>query len=317
LIHLFIFVSLGLIILIVSGDFLVNGAVGVSRRLGIPKLIVGLTVIAFGTSAPELVISVRAVLEGVSGLAIGNVVGSNIANILLVLGLPAAIMGLPMMKEESRKPYLIMLSSNIVFITICFFWQLNRVSGIILILILLAVILDNVFNSTKSFSNENFSENTGEDDYKNRLSKYVFLVILGIIGLPIGANIFVDNAILIADQLGVSEAVIGLTLVAIGTSLPELSTMIMAIIRRENEMALGNVIGSNLFNLLAIMGIASIFGTITIPPEFFKFDIWFMLFTSLLLIPLVFKSLSLNRIWGFLFILIYMAYIVLVINRGT
>ncbi len=294
-----------------------NGAVGISRKLGVSKLIIGLTIIAFGTSVPELVISVRAVIDGISGLAIGNVVGSNIANILLVLGLPCTIIGLPLIEKESRKPYLVMLISTIIFISICLFWQLNRISGIILILIFNVVILDNIINSKKTASKNYLSINNIKDGDRTSLSKYIFFILLGFIGLPFGANVFVDNIVLLADRIGVSKAVIGLTIVAIGTSLPELSTMVMAIIRREKEMALGNVIGSNLFNILAIMGISSIFGTINIPPAFFKFDIWVMLFTSLLLIPMLFKSVELNRTWGVLFILIYIVYIVLVINRGS
>ena len=150
--YFFILTFLALIFLLISGDLVVKGAVGVAERLGVPKLIVGLTIVAFGTSAPELVISVRAVLDGVSGLAIGNVIGSNIANVLLVLGLPAVIFGLPLMECESRRAYIIMLVSTLLFLAICFFWELNRSSGAVLIILFLIVILDSIISTQKPVS---------------------------------------------------------------------------------------------------------------------------------------------------------------------
>ncbi|MGB0634744.1 MAG: calcium/sodium antiporter [Paracoccaceae bacterium] len=314
--YFFILTLLALVFLLLSGDLLIKGAVGVAERLGIPKLIVGLTIVAFGTSAPELVISIRAVLDGVSGLAIGNVVGSNIANVLLVLGLPAAIFGLPLIERKIRRTYLIMLGSTLLFVCICFFWELNRSSGIILIVLFLIVILDSIISNQKRFAKLKHSINEVEVLDKTILSKQILLLLLGLVGLPLSANIFVDNAINIANGFGVSEVVIGLTMVAIGTSLPELSTMFMAIIRKEKEMALGNIIGSNLFNLLGVIGISSFISNITIPNELLQFDLWLMVCSAFLLAPIIFRPKNLNRIWGLLFIMIYLAYIILVINRG-
>ena len=314
--YFFILTFLALIFLLISGDLLVKGAVGVAERLGVPKLIVGLTIVAFGTSAPELVISVRAVLDGVSGLAIGNVIGSNIANVLLVLGLPAVIFGLPLMECESRRAYIIMLVSTLLFLAICFFWELNRSSGAVLIILFLIVILDSIISTQKHFAKPKLLINDKKVVDRDVLSKQILVLILGLVGLLLSANLFVDNAIHIANGFGVSEVVVGLTLVAIGTSLPELSTMIMAIIRREKEMALGNIIGSNLFNLLAIIGISSVIGNITIPSELLQFDLWLMAFSAVLLAPMIFKPIKLNRIWGLLFLSIYLAYLILIINRG-
>ena len=305
-----------MVFLLLSGDLLIKGAVGVAERLGIPKLIVGLTIVAFGTSAPELVISIRAVLDGVSGLAIGNVVGSNIANVLLVLGLPAAIFGLPLIEREIRRTYLIMLGSTLLFVCICFFWELNRSSGIVLIVLFLIVISDSIISNQKRFAKPEHSVNEVEVLDKTILSKQILLLLVGLVGLPLSANIFVDNAINIADGFGVSEVVIGLTMVAIGTSLPELATMFMAIIRKEKEMALGNIIGSNLFNLLGIIGISSFISNITIPSELLQFDLWLMVCSAFLLAPMIFRLKNLNRIWGLLFIMMYLAYMILVINRG-
>ena len=314
--YFFILTFLALIFLLISGDLLVKGAVGVAERLGVPKLIVGLTIVAFGTSAPELVISVRAVLDGVSGLAIGNVIGSNIANVLLVLGLPAVIFGLPLMECESRRAYIIMLVSTLLFLAICFFWELNRSSGAVLIILFLIVISDSIISTQKHFAKPKLLINDKKVVDRAVLSKQILVLMLGLVGLPLSANLFVDNAIHIANGFGVSEVVIGLTLVAIGTSLPELSTMVMAIIRREKEMALGNIIGSNLFNLLAIIGISSVIGNITIPSELLQFDLWLMAFSAVLLAPMIFKPIKLNRIWGLLFLSIYLAYLILIINRG-
>ena len=314
--YFFILSLLALVFLLLSGDLLIKGAVGVAERLGIPKLIVGLTIVAFGTSAPELVISIRAVLDGVSGLAIGNVVGSNIANVLLVLGLPAAIFGLPLIEREIRRTYLIMLGSTLLFVCICFFWELNRSSGIVLIVLFLIVISDSIISNQKRFAKPEHSVNEVEVLDKTILSKQILLLLLGLVGLPLSANIFVDNAINIADGFGVSEVVIGLTMVAIGTSLPELATMFMAIIRKEKEMALGNIIGSNLFNLLGIIGISSFISNITIPSELLQFDLWLMVCSAFLLAPMIFRLKNLNRIWGLLFLSIYLAYLILIINRG-
>ena len=288
----FLYVALGLVILIVAGDALVKGAVNLALRLGIPALVVSLTVVAFGTSAPELLVSVQAILDGAPGLALGNVVGSNTANVLLVLGVPALIATLHTSHCETRRDYLYMLGASALFIALCLPGALVWWNGLLLLAVL-AVILVATFLASRGED----AEVEGADDAMAGWKVAAFL-ILGLVGLPLGANLLVDGATTIARTFGVSEAVIGLTLVAIGTSLPELATTVMAAIRRHADVALGNVIGSNLFNLTAIMGIAVLVGPVPVEPSFLRVDLWIMLASTLLLIPFVFLRRDITRLWG-------------------
>ena len=314
MLYSFLVAGFGLVVLLLSGDFLLRGAISVSNKLGISKLIIGLTVVAFGTSAPELLISIRAVLDGVSGLAIGNVVGSNIANILLVIGLPASVAGLPLVGTETQKPYLIMIASSILFISVSFFGVINLTSGLFLFFGFVFVFTYTVVTASKKTLTPSMNIDETRHDPNTKTIIAIFLILLGLVGLPLGTNLFVDSAIAISQGFGVSEALIGLTLVAVGTSLPELATMIVATFRRETDLAIGNIIGSNVFNLLAIMGISSFFGNINVPTEFLKFDLWCMLFSSLLLAPVVFGWFGISRVGGVFLILIYAVYLSFVVS---
>ncbi len=307
----FAFAALGLVILLFAGDLLVRGAVNLALRLGIPALIVSLTIVAFGTSAPELLIGVKSVLGGAPGIAIGNVVGSNTANILLVLGVPALIAGLPASGTDTRKTFNIMIASTVLFIGLCFFGPLTWWHGLVL-LGGLAFVLSDAFRAALSHRRDGADEENDIEGVDNEMPgwKIGAFLALGLIGLPIGAHLLVENATLIAREFGVSETVIGLTLVAIGTSLPELATTVMAALRREADVALGNVIGSNMFNLLAIMGVSSLVGPIPVPKEFLTFDLWVMLACSLLLAPIVYRNLRLGYRWGFFLSGAYIAYLV-------
>jgi cation:H+ antiporter len=306
-------VALGLVILLLAGDSLVRGAVNAALRLGVPALIVGLTVVAFGTSAPELLVSIQAILGGAPGIALGNVVGSNTANILLVLGIPAIISGMHTGASETRKSYTMMIGASVFFIGLAFFGPLGWMHGLALLVFLAVVLGDQLREALAHRRNGQAAsledEVEGADPSMPWWKISVFLV-LGLVGLPLGADLLVDNSVSIARRLGVSETVIGLTLVAVGTSLPELATTVMAAIRREADVALGNVIGSNIFNLLAIMGIASLFGNIEVDRQFLTFDFWVMLGASLLLVPFVFSwAQDLTKRWGFLFVALYAAYL--------
>jgi len=252
--------SLGLLILLLAGDALVKGAVNLSLRVGIPALIVSLTIVAFGTSAPELLIAVNAVLDDKPGLALGNVVGSNTANILLVLGIPALLFGLHTSGCETRRTYVFMLVGSVLFIGLALLGAFTLVSGLILLAALAFVLGDSLLEARNHrretaalalLDAEDGEDVEGADPDMPWWQIIVFL-LLGLIGLPLGADLLVDNASIIARQYGVSDTVIGLTLVALGTSLPELATTVMAALRRQADVALGNVIGSNMFNLLAI-----------------------------------------------------------------
>jgi len=310
--------ALGLGILLIAGDLLVRGAVNASLRLGVPALIVSLTVVAFGTSAPELLIAIRAIQDNAPGIALGNVVGSNTANILLVLGIPALIAGLKTGECETRKSYVTMIVASVVFIAAAFLGPLTWVHGLVL-LGFLAVVLGDQFREALAHRRNGQAVVDEEElegvDPEMPWWKIGLYTLLGLAGLPLGADLLVDAATGIARDFGVSETVIGLTLVAIGTSLPELATTVMAAIRKQADVALGNVIGSNMFNLLAIMGIASFFGTIPVDDQFLRLDLWVMLGASLLLGPFVFlSSLDLTKRWGILFCGLYAGYLYLLVS---
>lgn len=313
-----IYSALGLVILLLAGDALVKGAVNLSLRLGVPALIVSLTIVAFGTSAPELLIAIKAVLENSPGIALGNVVGSNTANVLMVLGVPALLACLHTSECDTKRSYLQMMFATAVFIGICFFGTFNWASGLIL-LALLAFILGQAFREARAHRKagkenpDDEMDGLEEADPDMPYWRVAVYLVLGLIGLPLGATLLVDNASIIAATYGVSETVIGLTLVAIGTSLPELATTLMAALRRQADVALGNVIGSNMFNLLAIMGVASLFGQIPVPVELLRFDLWVMAGASLILIPFVFFKVDITRPIGILLTALYACYVVIVI----
>lgn len=315
--------GLGLTILLLSGDALVRGAVNLSLRMGIPALIVSLTVVAFGTSAPELLIGVSAVLDGAPGIALGNVVGSNTANILLVLGLPAIIAGLDTRDCDTRRTYLMMLAASVLFIVACFLGPITWVHGSVFLLVLAAVLFDAMkaaqAHRRETRAKESAEEPEAQDEELEGADpslpgyKIAIFLVLGLVGLPLGADLLVDSAVTIASVLGVSEAVIGLTLVAVGTSLPELATTVMAAIRKQADVALGNVIGSNMFNVLAIIGITSFVGQIPVPASMLRFDLWVMLGASLMLIPFVFLRWKMGLAWGIALTALYAVYVLIIL----
>ncbi len=302
--------GLGLMILLLAGDSLVKGAVNLSLRLGVPALIVSLTIVAFGTSAPELLISIQAILDNAPGLALGNVVGSNTANILLVLGIPALLATMHTSECETRKTYIFMIVASFLFIALATRGVFDGLSGFIL-LGALAFVLGDAFRDAHRHRNADRDEEEEPEgaDPSLPIWRIMVFLVLGLVGLPLGADLLVDNATILAQQYGVSDTVIGLTLVAVGTSLPELATTVMAAIRRQADVALGNVIGSNMFNLLAIIGISSFVGTIPVDPEFLQFDLWVMLGASVLLLPFVFLGWNITRTWGVVLSALYLLYL--------
>lgn len=317
----FFFAILGLVILLLAGDALVRGAVNLSLRLGVPALIVSLTIVAFGTSAPELLISISSVLEGAPGIALGNVIGSNTANVLMVLGVPALMSGLHTSHCETRRNYIYMMVATIVFILACFVSPIMWVQGT-MFLALLGFVLFRAFHEARAHRKESKSSEAQDDEDLDLEGvepgipgwKIAMFLLLGLIGLPLGADLLVNSSVNIARAFGVSETVIGLTLVAIGTSMPELATTVMAALRRQADVALGNVIGSNMFNLLAIVGVTTYFGALPVDPNLLRFDIWVMLASSLILIPFVFLKWDLNRIWGAVFSALYVGYMLVLLS---
>jgi cation:H+ antiporter len=310
------FAILGLVILLLAGDVLVKGAVNLALRLGIPALIVSLTIVAFGTSAPELLVSIQSVLDGAPGLALGNVVGSNTANILLVLGIPALLAGIGVGSSDARRDYVIMIAASVLFIALCALGPLTLWHALVLLAVfaaIMAVTARAALAHRKAYEADP-ADALEEADPDMPGFKIAIYLVLGLIGLPLGANLLVDSATEIAAAYGVSDEVIGLTLVAIGTSLPELATTVMAAYRRQTDVVLGNVIGSNLFNLVLIIGVAGLFGPIPVDPDFLRLDLWVMLAASLILAPFVFLRLPMGRGIGLAFSALYVGYIVILLT---
>jgi len=314
--------SLGLVILLLAGDSLVRGAVNFALRVGIPALIVSLTIVAFGTSAPELLIAIKALMDNAPGIAMGNVVGSNTANILMVLGFPALLAAMHTSECDSRKNYIYMIASSVLFIGLAFRGVFDALAGLVLLAALAAVLTDSFLHARNHRREARAAEAAmGADDIEELEGadpelpwwKIIVFLGLGLVGLPLGADILVDSSVNIAREFGVTETVIGLTLVALGTSLPELATTVMAALRRQADVALGNVIGSNMFNLLAIIGITALLGDIPVDRQFLQFDLWVMLASSLLLVPFVFLKRDITRGWGILLVALYIAYITVVV----
>ena len=303
---------LGLFLLLISGDFLVKGAIQLSNRLGVSALLVSLTVVSFGTSAPELIVAIKATLSGSPGLALGNVVGSNIANILLVLGLPTLMFGLQNDIADTKRSFGIMIAASALFILFGITGSFSMTYGIVLLSLLAFFLLDTFKqNSKNAFNNENL-------EFQKRISHSwwttIFFLTLGIVGLPLGADILVTSASALAKSYGISDAIVGLTLVAIGTSLPELATTFIAVVRKKAEVVLGNLIGSNIFNLLAIIGITSLFSPVPVDPTFLRLDFWIMLGASLLIAPFIFFNIRLNRLSGFIFVTLYISYLTAILK---
>ncbi len=302
----------GLLMLLAAGDFLVRGAVNLALRLGIPAMMVGMTVVAFGTSAPELLVSVQAVLRDAGGLALGNVVGSNIANILLVIGLPALIAPMAM-GRESLRDMAIMLAATGLFIALALTGAIGTWQALVLLAAFALFMGESIRRARRDRVALEDLEGADPALPANRLALFL---ALGLVGLPLGAHLLVTGAVDIATRLGVSDLVIGLTIVAIGTSLPELATTLMAAIRREGGVALGNILGSNIFNLLFILGVAGLFGTMSVPAAMLRLDLWVMLAAALVVVPFIWSGRAIGRITGLALLLGYAVYIWLLFVNG-
>lgn len=300
--------------LLLAGDALVRGAVNLALRLGIPALIVSLTIVSFGTSAPELFISVGAVLDNAPGIALGNVVGSNTANVLLVLGIPALMTGIDTHLTDTRRAYVFMLAASVGFMVLAYFGPLTWIHGILL-LTGITLILADQGRQARAHVRACADDEPDVEGADKDMSWWLIGTYLlgGLVGLPLGAELLVDAAVNIATSLGVSETVIGLTLVAVGTSLPELATTVMAAVRRHAEVALGNVIGSNIFNLLGIVGVTTLFGAIPVDRSFLTFDLWVMLAATAVLGPFVLLRINMTRFMGALLTALYGFYVLILL----
>ena len=300
----------GLFLLLFTGDLLVRGAVALANDLAIPPLLIGLTIVAFGTSAPELLIGIQSALAGLPEIALGNAVGSNIANVLLVLGIPAMIYPICCDQPAIRRNTLFMLLVSVLFIYLSFQGVLTFWMGFSLfLLVILFLIYAWVRARAGNGAVDQLAELEEIEGVPQENWKVAAFIILGLVGLPVGAHITVDAADAIARAWQVPDAVIGLTIVAFGTSLPELATTVMAAVRRHEGLAVGNVIGSNIFNILAVMGVTAMVADIPVPDGFLRFDLWVMLGSSALLLPFVLTRAKIGRVSGAGFTLAYLLYI--------
>lgn len=305
----------GLVLLLVAGDLLVRGAIGIATRLGIPPLVIGLTIVSFGTSAPELIISLDAAFQGAAGISIGNVVGSNITNVLLVLGMPALIRTTQCSETGTRSSTVFMMAVSIIFIALCWQGVLDRTAGVILLALLTFFLSWTVWTSRKQKGEPcDLVDDDMLEEAPKGLGIAIIFTILGMIGLPLGGNLTIDGATAIAKNWGVSDAAIGLTVVALGTSLPELVTTMVAAIRNQSAVAIGNVVGSNIFNILAIMGLTAIVIPIPVPDQVLHIDLWVMLASSAIMLPVALYCMQLTKLRGVAMLLAYGAYITFVLG---
>lgn len=308
-----IFILAGLVLLTVGGELLVRGAVGAARALGVSPLLVGLTIVGFGTSTPELVTSLFAALEEAPGIAVGNVVGSNIANILLILGISALIAPLAVQSVAFRRDGIALGGSALACLAAVQLGVIDQLVGIGLVALLITYIGWAYWNERRTPDAETvMHEHVAADAASGERSLTVALglAVVGIGATILGAIMLVDGAIDIARAWGASETLIGLTIVAVGTSLPELVACVIAALRRHADVALGNVIGSNIYNVLGILGITAIVHPISVPAEIARLDIWVLLGATALLLLFLRTGWTLKRWEGGVFLTLYLAYVV-------
>ena len=307
----FALVAAGLCVLLAGGEFLVRGAVAAARQLHVPALLIGLTVVAFGTSAPELFVTVQAVLSGDNGIAMGNIVGSNVANILLVLGLPAIVSAVSLATPRLRRHAFAMLVATAAFCAFAYATgRIGASAGGVMLGLIAAYLGLIAFDAMRAGGEADLLAEVEEiGGEQPRWAAPVFL-IAGLAALPIGANLLVSSGADIARVLGVRDEVIGLTIVAFGTSLPELATVFAAALKREADVAVGNILGSNIFNLLFVGGVAGLVGTSQLSGAALRVDLPVMAASALVLAVLVFARGRIGRGLGVLFTLAYAGYIV-------
>lgn len=304
-------IALGLVLLLVGGELLVRGAVASAKAMGVSPLLIGLTLVGFGTSTPELVTSVTAALNGSPGIAVGNVVGSNIANILFILGLSAVIYPMAVNPKGFKRDAIMVSAAALACAGVVLYGRMGVLLGLTFIASLLAYVVF-VYQQEKRAPDEAalVAEHRAEDA-RTGPANILLSLLMAVGGIAItifGAGFLVDGAIALAKDLGVSDTIIGLTIVAVGTSMPELVTSVMAAIRKHADVAYGNIVGSNIFNVLFILGTTALIQPIDIPQQLARFDIWVMLAATGLLVYFARTGAKLQRWEGGVFIACYAAY---------
>ena len=304
-----LYITGGLVLLYFGADWLVQGAITLALHLGLSPLIVGLTVVALGTSVPEALVSVQAAIGNQGGLAIGNVVGSNILNIALILGLSALISPLKVDSHLVKADVPLLAGATFMLVVLLEDFHISRMEGAFLLLCIVGYVVGNIMTVKRTSPDENKIEGMDvPDDPGKTLWRDIGLLIVGIITLGFGANFLVTGAVDLARIWGLSEALIGLTIVSIGTGTPELATALMAAYRKNSDLAIGNAVGSNLFNIMFVLGLAGLVAPLD-ATGINSSDLYVMLAVTLLLLPTVWTGRVLDRKEGFLFLAIYVAYL--------
>lgn len=305
----FLVLVAGLVLLIVGGDALVRGATGLAERLRVPPMVIGLTVVALGTSAPEMFVSVGAAWNGAGGIAIGNVVGSNIANAMLVLSAPALIAATNCSEKGIGRNLVAMVAITLIFMVMLAGGTITRLEGVVL-LVLLALFLRDQYatamRARKASADDHLAQALKAAPHST--SAITGFLAAGVILLPLGAKFTVSGATAIASSLGISDAVIGLTVVAVGTSLPEIATSVLAVWRGNHSVAVGNVVGSNILNIVAIMGVTATIIPVPVADRVVHFDMWMMLLSSLFVAALAVRGVRIGRRMGAGMVGVYLAY---------
>tara|TARA_R110000868_G_scaffold13892_1_gene64583 strand:+ start:21144 stop:22091 length:948 start_codon:yes stop_codon:yes gene_type:complete len=296
----------GLVALFLGGELLLRGAVTVSRKLGISELLIGLTIVGFGTSLPELLVSTRASLDGQPGIAIGNAVGSNIANVILIVALAALVRPPEGWSRTVKRDALVMIGASVLLLALAAFGVISRLTGVVLVAALLAYLV-------LAFLQERSAPPPPVETEQGAGGGNIGIALVSLLGgfavLFFGAEWLVEGASALARQFGISEAVIGLTIVAVGTSLPELATSVLAAYRGKTDVALGNIVGSNIFNILGILGIAGLIAPIPIADKFVSFDIPVMLGIAVLFGAALVFARRIGRVVAGLMLLAYGSYV--------
>lgn len=309
-----VFLVIGLVLLVFAADYLVKGAASIAGTLGISPLIVGLTVVSFGTSAPELAVSVVSAFKDQADLAVGNVVGSNIFNVLVVLGISALIIPLVVHAQLIRFDVPVMIGISLLLYGLCYDGDISRVDGIVLFSVGVIYLLF-LLRQSKAEKNlavlAEYEEEFGKKTEDPKWLRNITFVVLGIAGLVAGSEMLVRGAVTIAGFFGVSELIIGLTIVSAGTSLPEVATSVVAAMKGEKDIAVGNVVGSNIFNIVLVLGLSSIVAPagIAVSEHAISFDMVFMVGVALATFPIFLYGYKVGRLAGFFFVMFYLIYV--------
>ncbi len=319
-----IYLLAGFTLLVGGAEVLVRGAARLAAQFGIPPLIIGLTVVAFGTSAPETAVSVQAAYAGSGDLAIGNVLGSNIANVLLILGITAMVAPLVVSRQLIRLDVPLMIGASLLVYGLALDGNLNRLNGALLFACIIAYTVFQVVKGRQDTSNQANDEFSEEYGLHQQPKPYAWAVNLGLLlaGLALlvgGANLLVHGAVELARAFGLSELVIGLTVIAIGTSLPELATSLIAVLKGERDIAVGNIVGSNLFNLLCVLGLTALVSPTAVPvaSNALAFDFPVMIAVAIACLPIFFNGYRISRWEGALFVSYYLLYTLYLIMSQT